>query len=582
MVRVRRVAGFCALLYNHSTKVWIQKGDAMEPQVTQQKLRGAFFTPDDVCSFIVHWAIRGKDDTVFEPACGEANFLVHAGKHLRSLGAQQETIGKQLFATEMYEPFVKAAMDSLSNEGLSAHIETGNFFDTYPMPVYDAVIGNPPYIRYQHFSGNARAKSLAVALKYGVRLSGLASSWAAFVIYASQFLKPEGRLGLVLPAELLSVKYAAQVRRFLLNRFTKVQIITFEELVFPGVLEDVVLLLAEGDGTCDKFELFQARNTRDLLHLCTHSGLWTQFKPGEDDKWTTAFLSPIALSLLQEYENDHNFVQLANWGTTYLGAVTGNNKYFTLTQERFAHSGLHAHDVVKISPPGSKHLRGFSFTTQAWETMSHEGYACFLFYPHSDDLTNPSYRYIIEGETTHVHTAYKCRVRKPWWRVPLVPVPDLFLTYMDYERPRLVTNEAGVYHLNSLYGITLHDPSDTTAHALLPIASLNSLSLLSAELVGRSYGGGLLKLEPREADMLAMPAKSLLLRAEQSLLRLKPHLAVALRSAKLASAVAQVDNVLLEDHMGLTKGDITALREAREFLFSRRVNRGKVRHEKNT
>lgn len=550
----------------------------MEPQIAQHKLRGAFFTPDEICRFITHWAVRAKDDIIFEPSCGEANFLVHSGRRLRYLGAENENIKRQLFGTELYEPSVIAAIDRLGKEGFSAQLETGDFFDNYPMPIYDAVIGNPPYIRYQQFTGKARAKSLAVALKYGVRLSGLASSWAAFVVYASQFLKPAGRLGLVLPAELLSVKYAAQIRRFLLHRFAKVQIITFEELVFPGVLEDVVLLLAEGDGACDKFELYQARNAKDLLYLRTNSNSWTKFSPIKDDKWTAALLDPGIVSLLQEYEDGESFVRLSDWGTTYLGSVTGNNKYFTLNHAQIMQAGLKSSDVIKISPPGSKHLRGFSLTSSAWDTMTKEGHACYLFYPREGDLTIPTHQYIAHGEDLGVHTAYKCRVRNPWWRVPVVPVPDLFLTYMDHDRPRLVTNDARVYHLNSLYGVALHDTTHTMARDYLPIASLNSLSLLSAEIVGRSYGGGMLKLEPREADTIMMPSKALLQSAESALSNMKPQLAIALRSAHLAPAVKLVDKVLLEDHMGLQKNVIAALCEAREFLFTRRTNRGKIRN----
>ena len=100
-----------------------------------------------------------------------------------------------------------------------------------------------------------------------VRLSGLASSWAAFVVHASHFLSPGGRLGLVLPAELLSVSYASEVRNFLLRRFGIVRLVMFEELVFPGVLEDVVLLLAEGQGPAPHFEVYQARNAADLANL---------------------------------------------------------------------------------------------------------------------------------------------------------------------------------------------------------------------------------------------------------------------------------------------------------------------------
>src|SRR6185295_18716215 len=101
---------------------------------------------------------------------------------------------------------------------------------------------------YQSFTGLSRAKALAAALSQGVRLGGLASSWAAFVIHAASFLKPDGRLGLVLPAELLSVNYAAPIRSYLMRRFASVRLVVFEELVFPDVLEEVVLLLAEGEG----------------------------------------------------------------------------------------------------------------------------------------------------------------------------------------------------------------------------------------------------------------------------------------------------------------------------------------------
>lgn len=55
-------------------------------------------------------------------------------------------------------------------------------------------------------------------------------------VHSALFLKPGGRLGLVLPAELLSVNYAAQVREFLMRRFARVRLVLFTERVFPGVL----------------------------------------------------------------------------------------------------------------------------------------------------------------------------------------------------------------------------------------------------------------------------------------------------------------------------------------------------------
>lgn len=39
------------------------------------KLRGGYYTPEDIASFIVRWAVRNPDDTVLEPSCGDGSFL---------------------------------------------------------------------------------------------------------------------------------------------------------------------------------------------------------------------------------------------------------------------------------------------------------------------------------------------------------------------------------------------------------------------------------------------------------------------------------------------------------------------------
>ena len=99
--------------------------------------------------------------------------------------------------------------------------------------------------------------------------------------------------------------------------------------------------------------------------------------------------------------------------------------------------------------------------------------------------------------------AYKCRVRAPWWKVPRVAVPDAFLTYMNHDTPRIVTNRAGVACLNSIHGVTFADAHRQLAMDLLPMAALNTVTLLGSELVGRSYGGGVLKIEPKGSGSVA-------------------------------------------------------------------------------
>ena len=539
---------------------------------TIRKARGAFFTPSGITRFISDWAVRTPADTVLEPSCGEAAFLLAAGRRLGELGG---AAAGQLHGVEIHAPSAEAAAAALKTAGLTAAIRVSDFFDLPPAPRFDAVVGNPPYIRYQQFRGEARGKSLEAALAAGVRLTGLASSWAAFVIHASQFLRPEGRLGLVLPAELLSVNYAAEVRRFLLGRFSRVRLVMFDSRVFPDVQEEVVLLLAEGSGGTASFEVFQARDVADLARLDTHT--WTGgFDFGTVDKWTPVLLSQASFAVYQGLCRQGAFSPLLGWGETYLGAVTGANAFFALTHAEIEALRLPRQDLLPISPPGARHLSGLGFSEAQWQALAESGRRCWLFYPHSDHRPGAAARrHIARGEAERIPKAYKCRMRKPWWRVPLVAAPDLILTYMNHDRPRLVSNEAGAHILNSVYGVSLRPALRELGRSLLPLAALNSVTLLGAEMVGRAYGGGLLKLEPREADTLPVPPPETLAALAPQLEAIRTQVLAALGRGDAARAVELVDEVVLRRPLGLGADELGVLREARAFLFRRRVGRGR-------
>ena len=150
---------------------------------TARKARGAFFTPAPLAKFVARWAIRSERDQVLEPSCGEAAFLLAAAEELSLLGSRLRD-PTALNGVELHEPSAQSARDVLMGVGATSTVKTGDFFYQEPERQFDAVIGNPPFIRYQEFSGPVRARSLETALTQGVRLSGLASSWAAFTVHA--------------------------------------------------------------------------------------------------------------------------------------------------------------------------------------------------------------------------------------------------------------------------------------------------------------------------------------------------------------------------------------------------------------
>ena len=533
-----------------------------------RKARGAFFTPALLCDYVVDWAVRSAGDRILEPSCGDAEFLVSAAARLSRLGGSVEGA---LHGVELHRESAAQARVRLQRDGNDAEITVGDFFDVRPAPIFDAVVGNPPYVRYQDFVGVSRSRSRAAALRGGVALTGLASSWAAFVVHSALFLKPGGRLGLVLPAELLSVNYAAEVRRFLMENFGEVRLVLFTERVFPGVLEEVVLLLADGygEGPVAHCELYQTRNVAELPTATGRS--WTPVKA--KDKWTSSLLSSVAHEAVAFATEHEGFTTLESWGDTTLGMVTGNNRYFTMSPKDARKRGLVSDELLRLSPPGSRHLRNLSLSHAAWEALGDEGSATYLFRPQAEP-SRAAKRYINAGEAVHVEQAYKCRVRRPWWRVPLVDIPHMFLTYMNADTPRLCSNRAGVHHLNSVHGVYLRPGSIRIGQDLLPIASLNSMSMLGAETVGRAYGGGMLKVEPREADYLPMPTASLLEAARDDLRARRPELQRALALRDVNAIAEVVDDVLLVGYLGMKPTQVQALRAARLELHDRRASRG--------
>jgi adenine-specific DNA-methyltransferase len=540
-----------------------------------RKARGAFFTPTPIAEYVTTWAVRSLDDILLEPSCGEAAFLLAAAERRAKFAAAEGlTIPpERLFGVELHEASGRKARRLLAGTGESANITTGDFFGFSREGTFDAVIGNPPYVRYQDFSGKARATSRAAALRGGVSLTGLASSWAAFTVHAALQLKRGGRLGLVLPAELLTVNYAAEVRRFLMEQFETVAVILFTERVFPGVLEEVVLLLADGyqEGPAGHISFYQTRNADELADLSV-ARTWKPQHPSE--RWASALLPAAALGTYAGMLTDGAYTVLEAWGDTTLGMVTGNNKYFALSMTRVRELGLAPSDVIRLSPPGSKHLRGLSFSTVALNHLRQDGSSVWLFRP-SGEPTTAARAYIAAGETAGVEQAYKCSVRKPWWRVPLVAPADMLLTYMNADTPRITTNSAAAHHLNSVHGVYLKPDLRGIGRRLLPLASLTALTLLGAETVGRAYGGGMLKLEPREADYLPMPAPAVVEAASVALTAIRGEVRRRLNAGRLAEAGALVDEVILVGELGIAPSDVAELRDARRDLAARRTARGK-------
>ncbi len=168
-----------------------------------------------------------------------------------------------------------------------------------------------------------------------------------------------------------------------------------------------------------------------------------------------------------------------------------------------------------------------------------------------------------QGESLGLHRRFKCRVRDPWWRVPGIRIPDIFIPYMIGKKPVSSVNRARAAYTNTLHGMKVGSRMNPES---ISVSMLSSLSLLSMELVGRSYGGGLLKLEPSEASAVSLADFTV----NDSLFRRTDE---AVRAGCFDKAVGIVDDEVLGRNLSLPESSIDLLRSARFKLLGRRFDR---------
>lgn len=254
--------------------------------------------------------------------------------------------------------------------------------------------------------------------------------------------------------------------------------------------------------------------------------------------------------------------------------MTGANTFFTLTSARVEELGLKPANLVRLSPPGSTHLRRLTLTPEDMSRLDDAGKPTFLFFPEGEPSA-AGYALIRAGEAAGVSEAYKCRVRSPWWRVPLAARADLFVTYMNDASVSVCANEADVFHLNSVHGLVLDEGLRDLSPSLLALASHNSVTALGAEVVGRAYGGGLLKLEPTEARRLPVPAPDLVRARLDTLQALWAHARELLAEDGTTALRHAVDDALdLPTVVGASA--LEEIRDVRETLAQRRHCRKKT------
>jgi adenine-specific DNA-methyltransferase len=529
-----------------------------------QKLRGGYYTPLDLAAYITRWTLEKKPKTLLEPSCGDGIF-VQALSEVGFSGNLSFT-GFEILKTEA----AKARNRCRGERRLNWSIQGEDFLGwainkmLAGQPEFDAVVGNPPFIRYQYLPEEAQHKAEAIFKILGLPFTKHTNAWVPFVLSSIALLKPGGRLGMILPSEIIHVAHAQSLRTYLGSACSRLLIIDPEEIWFDGTLQGAVILFAEKKRTAadhsDGLGIVRVRGREFLTNDPGDLFNDTARMNGKTvvGKWTRALLTAGERSLLEglsERDDVHRFDQIAE---VDVGIVTGANKFFLVSDETVEQFGLQAFAHPMFGR--SEHCPGVIYNERQHRENARVGNPTnFIWLKNGGVALSKSVRdYIRLGEAEKLHTRYKCRVRKPWYTVPSVYSTKIGMLKRAHDTPRLIHNRLGAYTTDTAYRInTTACPPEKLIYCFL-----NALTALSAELEGRHYGGGVLELVPTEIEKLLVPLPS---SVEPDLRKLD----TLVRQSSVAKVLEQQNKTVLGG-MGLSKLNQDTLLSAWLRLKNRR------------
>lgn len=474
---------------------------------TAQKLRGGYYTPLDLASFIARWIADLKPDKVLEPSCGDGAFF----QAMADVGAFSKAAitGFELDDGEAEKAARRAKQLRLNRAEVRSEDFLGWAIENMGKggERFDAVVGNPPFVRYQFLPPEFQVRAAAIFDELGLKFTKHTNAWVPFILASMSLLRPGGRLAMVVPAEIIHVTHAQSLRSYLGKECRRLVIIDPEELWFDGTLQGAVILMAEKrSGPRQKAEglgMVPVRGREFLRRSPAELFAEPQSINGKTvaGKWTRALLDFETRELFDELEAHSEVHRFDDIARVDVGIVTGANKFFLVPDETVEAYGLskYAHPMFGRS----EHCPGVIYDERQHAANAEKGSPTnFLWF---DDAPNkmPSRarQYIERGEREKLHTRYKCRIRAPWYKVPSVYSTEVGMLKRCHDTPRLILNRLGAYTTDTAYRIRTRDVEGER----LVGCFINPLTALSAELEGRHYGGGVLELIPSEIERLLIP-----------------------------------------------------------------------------
>jgi adenine-specific DNA-methyltransferase len=467
--------------------------------------KGQFWTPQWVAEAMIAYCLADGAESVFDPAVGAGAFFI-AAKEI----AEKKRRRINLFGAELDRDALRQA----ESNGLPArdleHVVIGDFVLRPPDRSFPAIVANPPYIRHHRLPSSIKGSLRAWSSKMiGKELDGRAGLHIYFLLRALRLLSDGGRLAFIVPADTCEGVFSQTLWRWITGHYRLDAAVTFtpEASPFPNVDTNPIILLI--------------RNARPEAHF-----MWAQCRRAGGEalrEWIDAGFGPVSTDELTVHRRDLQEgldsglsrppskrsdagIHLAAFARVMRGIATGANDFFFLTRRRATELKI-PDDMLLPAIGRTRDATTEEITQDTMRQLEAADRPTLLFAPDGrelDDFPAAARDYLREGRAAELDKRPLIATRRPWYKMEIRKAPPFLFAYLGRRNARFIRNLAGVMPLTSFLCVYPHrEDADSVAGLWQALKHPDTVKNLA--LVGKSYGAGAIKVEPRALERLPIP-----------------------------------------------------------------------------
>ncbi len=461
--------------------------------IDYRKEFGQFFTPAPIARAMASWVCKIRPTSILDPSFGLGIFYEAISKTINPTKIKYTAYEIDENILSFSEYMSSNNLNIINNDYLEA--DNGKF---------DAIICNPPYMRFQKFLNrhNILAK---IEGKIGKKLVGYSNISSVFLVKALQELKENGRLAFIMPFEFFNTGYGKEIKKSLLNNNLLKQIIIFgnEEEVFPDATTTVCILLCENSKKEESIKITLI-DSNDRLnaemnieqnydHRLVRSAL------PFDKKWT-----PIITALYKGQHIPDEFCRFSLYGSFKRGLATGANEFFSLTLPSIREYDLTQKNISKCITKSAQ-VKKIVFTEEDFDILSNDNKPVYCLDVQEHNRKGVM-SYIELGEEKGFHKRYLTKSREPWYSIEYRKPAPILVGVFNRGRLKVIRNMTTVINFSCYHSFYPNMFGEQYIDKLF-MYLISDIGQSIAKTNKRSYGSGLDKFEPGDLNECMCPSQ---------------------------------------------------------------------------